>query len=265
MDSGVATRLRELNRTFYRVHAQTFAETRQSPWPGWFEVPAPVSEIAELRSVLDVGCGNGRYLAFLKSHGFSGSYTGTDVSRELLDIAEQTHGRDSCNWVQADALEADALEPTRPAPSAQLSQLDRASWVVAWGLLHHIPGFDTRMQLLRRLCERVAPGGSLAVSLWQPRSRPRFATRELDPKTLGFAGGELEDGDTLMTWQGDSEHPRYCHHFRDDEIADIAGGLEGGSSRVVRKPDGQDRANAYLVWTREGGVESTSPMIGPRH
>lgn len=243
VDPSVATQLRDLNRTFYRAHAETFAATRRSPWPGWFEVPRPVSETASVDSVLDLGCGSGRYLAFLRAHGFVGRYCGLDLSGPLLRMAEQSFSDEACTWIEADVLDPSALDA---------ADLPRTSSVVAWGVLHHIPGFDTRMQLLQWMRSQVAPGGSLSFSLWQPRSHARFASREVDPASAGIAPSALEPGDALLDWQGDRAHPRYCHHFSDEEIARIIGGLGDGRAELRPASAAADRYNAYLVWHSPG-------------
>src|SRR5437773_46351 len=66
VDQVTIQRLNEINRAFYNRVAQDFDETRQQAWPGWDTLlsylNAPLN--APL-SVLDVGCGNGRFGLFL--------------------------------------------------------------------------------------------------------------------------------------------------------------------------------------------------------
>lgn len=51
-----------------------------------FEVLAGLG-IAPDTSVLDVGCGTGDLLPFLREHGFAGRYTGIDLTPEMVDVA----------------------------------------------------------------------------------------------------------------------------------------------------------------------------------
>lgn len=43
-------------------------------------------------SVIDLGCGYGDFLRFLREHGFSGRFVGYDVAPEMIDAARQFHG-----------------------------------------------------------------------------------------------------------------------------------------------------------------------------
>mgnify|MGYP000004235310 CR=1 FL=1 len=80
MDDATIAQLNALNRDFYRVAGEDFDRTRGKPWPGWarllpylrldtvpdshegFQSNTPTGATL---SVLDVGCGNGRFGAFL--------------------------------------------------------------------------------------------------------------------------------------------------------------------------------------------------------
>lgn len=43
-------------------------------------------------SVLDLGCGYGDFLAFLRQHGHGGAYRGWDIAPEMIAAARQLHG-----------------------------------------------------------------------------------------------------------------------------------------------------------------------------
>jgi 2-polyprenyl-3-methyl-5-hydroxy-6-metoxy-1,4-benzoquinol methylase len=62
VNDATRERLNTINREFYRVTAHDFDETRGQPWPGWKRV-LPYLKLP--LSVLDVGCGNGRFGVFL--------------------------------------------------------------------------------------------------------------------------------------------------------------------------------------------------------
>ena len=49
--------------------------------------------------------------------------------------------------------------------------------VALFGVLHHVPGAETRRALLRSLAERVAPGGLLAFACWRFMDYRRFRDR----------------------------------------------------------------------------------------
>src|ERR1700716_2949641 len=50
-------------------------------------------------SVLDLGCGYGDFLRFLRAEGFRGSFIGYDVSAAMIAEATRLHGKDAnCSW-----------------------------------------------------------------------------------------------------------------------------------------------------------------------
>ena len=49
---------------------------------------------SEFESVLDVGCGFGDMLTFLRARGWSGKYVGVDLVPELIEEARRRHGSD---------------------------------------------------------------------------------------------------------------------------------------------------------------------------
>lgn len=59
-----------------------------------FDQLVPAQWVASNGSVLDYGCGYGALLTYLRELGWSGAYTGYDVSREMLVVARRLHGAD---------------------------------------------------------------------------------------------------------------------------------------------------------------------------
>ena len=249
MNPDVERVLRAINRRFYDRHADHFDATRERPWPGWQRVaecflPTP-------GAVLDAGCGNGRFGAFLAGHwGDSFRYVGLDSCQALLRSAAQRLD----GLIDAPALHRlDVLE----------GGLDRAideepfDLAVLFGVLHHVPGIAHRQNLLRRLSSRLSPGGILVASLWR-LDPPRFARRVVPWATYnarltrrGEATVDLEaldTGDVLLTWGGDAEHPRYCH-FPDETEVDALADAPGRDLIDRFEADGPSgRDNLYLVW-----------------
>jgi hypothetical protein len=141
--------------------------------------------------------------------------------------------------------------------------------VVAFGLLHHVPGLELRRQLLACLGRRVAPGGALAVSFWCFGELERFRRRrvpwsELGPKSsrtvnptpvAGCLATEdfLEDGDWLLRW-GDGEALRYCHAASSSEIDSLAGAPGLPLCDDFRADGAGGTLNRYLIWCRPAAV-----------
>ena len=118
--------------------------------------------------------------------------------------------------------------------------------IVLFGILHHIPEFDTRLKLMRRAAERLAPGGVLALSFWAfdaQRAKPlEIDAHDIDPD-------DLEPGDVLLPWDVDGAH-RYCHLADETEIDRVAEALArcGLQSLDRFRSDGRSGdANTYLL------------------
>lgn len=223
MGPETAERLRAVNRRFYRDNAASFAGLRTRPWPGWRRLGLR----PDLR-VLDLGCGHGRFATFLERQGVDlAGYLGVDVTGALLDRAREAHPE--VHFAALDVLTED------------LSRLGRFDLVVAFGLLHHVPGRAHRADRMRAWAARVAPAGRLVVTLWRveppERARP-WATLGVDPK-------DVEPGDHLLGWGPNPEAVRYAHAVDDVEAQALIRASGLGLQDDFRDDSG-DR-NRYLV------------------
>jgi tRNA (uracil-5-)-methyltransferase TRM9 len=233
MKLGVIQKLEVLNEAFYMRHAEAFSNTRTAPWPGWEHTLVPSDA-----SVLDLGCGNGRYLSFLRSRGFEGAYQGVDSCGALVErAAEVFPPSDRIHW-QVGRLD-DVLRGN--------ADYDH---VAAWGVLHHVPSEKKREELIEQMLQRIRKGGTLWFSLWQFRDHLRFQKNECSPADFGFSSDDLEEGDALLDWQGDRDVPRYCHHFSNEEIARMCRRFVDASPSVHRS-EGSDRFNTYVCMRPE--------------
>ncbi len=249
-----------INRRFYDRYAAEFSATRGRPWPGWERVADHCLASAGAGTppaVLDVGCGNGRFGAFLAGRWRRDlPYAGLDGCAALLRAA----ARRLAGVLEAPELHR--LDVVEQDPAAVLDAR-RPDLIALFGVLHHVPGRGRRRQLLRRLGRLLAPSGVLAVSIWRLDRTPRFdrrivpwerynrrcARRGLEPIDLAA----LQAGDVLLSWGGDDRHPRYCH-FPDD--AEIESWIAEVESPLVDRfeadgPSGRD--NLYLMWRAEPG------------
>jgi SAM-dependent methyltransferase len=200
--------LNEVNRRFYRTSAETFSASRDYPWIGWERIvgglPGPP------RSVLDAGCGNARFGAYLAAWvGGEFSYLGLDASAELLALARQRSDLPADTTL----IERDLVA----GPCAEALPGGRYSLVVAFGLLHHVPSFARRRELLSALAERLGPGGRLAVSVWRFGAFERFHHKQV-PFEPPIQAADLEPGDVLLSFGKEPGAVRYCHFLDEEEI-----------------------------------------------
>jgi SAM-dependent methyltransferase len=182
-------------------------------------------ELSNDLMVLDVGCGNGRFALHLKEfYAKPFHYLGVDISAPALERArDQLTDMGSVTLRQHDLIAAAQLLP----PEAQRS----FSLIVAFGLLHHVPGRHQRRALLAELAERLEYQGILAISIWQFGRFERFQKKiipwdafqartgiEVDPS-------QLEPGDYILSWGSEPPAYRYCHFVDSEEAAQLTSSL----------------------------------------
>ena len=252
--------LNRINRRFYSSHAVEFSSTRSHPWPGWQRLLPFLWKLQTDRGkkttrILDVGCGNGRLQRFLRDE-LEGelSYCGIDSSEELLREAEtRSPDRSQCpsEWLAIDLTCAD--------PLVVLGR-QRFDLIAVFALLHHIPSFELRRNLLGALVERLAPGGLLALSHWQLGEANRFEHRLLSWQEHNRGESnvdttDLESGDVLLRWGADDggstdSSYRYCHWVDLDEAQRLVAGLGLGLEEITTfRADGQSGdLNLYFCY-----------------
>ncbi|HEX3715728.1 MAG TPA: class I SAM-dependent methyltransferase [Trebonia sp.] len=139
--------------------------------------------------VVDIGCGNGMYLAELARRGFPGRVLGVDLSAGMLSAARQRlTSAPSATAVALAVADATAL----PLPGSA------ASLALAMHMLYHVPDPAEAVRELRRV---TRPGGRAVIGLngaghlRQLRAAVAAAAGN-DPATLVERIG-LDDGETL--------------------------------------------------------------------
>ena len=256
MHPDTAAALQRINLGFYRRRAAEFSATRERPWPAWERV----AELCEEghggggRSVLDLGCGNGRLARFLEGRwGARLTYLGLDASEPMLEIA---HGRGGGRFQRLDLLR-EGLASRLPGEPFDL--------VCAFGLMHHLPGLDNRATLLRAALERLAPEGLLAVSFWQFGAVERFRRRVVPWSVYNGTASEpidareLEEGDLLLAWgerpatHGRTPPVRYCHWAPPEEVDRLLSSLPVERLDSFRADGKGGDLNLYCLLRR--GVE----------
>jgi SAM-dependent methyltransferase len=260
LDPETRRQLLLLNRAFYEAHAEAFDRSRGArPWPGWQRLlpllpaaPADGSGRRPLGTVLDIGCGNARFACFLDQAGLAFRYTGVDANPALLAAArrqlpEAVAGR-------AELVLHDFLASGSPGEALPPGPFDL---VVLMGILHHVPGADWRLALLRAATARLAAGGLLVLAVWQFEDDPREQRKRVDAagsSTWGGAGidpGALEPGDALLRFGDDpSAPPRYCHSVRDEELEGWPAALGLACIADFRADGASGIANRYAVLRR---------------
>lgn len=224
MQPEVVQKLLDLNQTFYDSFADTFSRTRKPINPGFDELMTAVPVGAS--SMLDVACGNGRFGEYLLHKQIIQSYTGVDFSSELLKIAQELTGG---TVQQRDLTQADAL-----------AGLGRHDLVVCLAALHHIPGHETRRQLLCSMRDCLAENGRIFLSTWQFMDSERQQRKVRDWAEIGLSAADVDENDYLLTWQSGGFSYRYACMVDETETAVLA--EEAGLTILKQfREDGRER------------------------
>ncbi len=206
MEPRVAARLLDLNRRFYWEFGQAYAEKRGFLQPG---VQRLLQRVPREARLLDVGCGHGRVLEMLQAQGFQGTYIGLDASPPLLEAARQRADRVDFT---VRLLHRDLASPTW---HEGVPEVDAA---LCFAVLHHLPGWDLRLRVLRTVHGLLAPRGWMALSVWNLLRSPRLKARVQPWEKVGLTGQDVDPGDLLVDWRHGGYGLRYIHQFTLPEL-----------------------------------------------
>ncbi len=229
--------LNQLNTLFYSQNAVSFGATRQLPWAGWQELIEYMPQ--KPFDLLDIGCGNGRFEAFLRARQTKLSfYMGIDSSTELLeDARKQVETEYQRVFKQVDIVES----------KNWLEMPKSFDVVVMLAVLHHLPSKQLRQDTLNRAAGLLKPGGILIMSLWHYDTDARFKHKIIPWEALQIPQSELEPGDYLLSWNNEQSKKRYVHVFNKMEIEDL---VQSSGLDLIKSfnADGKNQQlNQYLV------------------
>ena len=252
----LALRLCALTGEFYRANAESFSQTRQSPWQGWvrlLEVMDARAAERELLRVLDVACGNLRFERYLADAlpGRMLSGWAVDNCEPLVEAGERSEfgPLSRIAFQNLDVIERLSAGCLREALEAPDASCDLA---VSFGFMHHVPLECWRAELLRTLIAKVRPGGFVAVSFWRFLNSDKLAgkAKETTSRARAELGiPELPPNDYLLGWQDTQGLYRYCHHFDEPEIERLLAMMADSADLVSRfEADGRTgNLNEYVV------------------
>jgi tRNA (uracil-5-)-methyltransferase TRM9 len=237
MKQSTIDELNAINRRFYLTTAVDFDQTRGKAWAGWASLK---DHLKAPLSVLDVGCGNGRFGLFLAEE-LQGEihYHGIDNNGLLLLYAHAA--LESLSNLKAELEETDIIK--QPLPDAEYDL------VVLFGVIHHVPSAEKRKSFTMDLAKRVKTGGLLCFASWRFYEFERFRER-LAPWPEHLAA-EVEENDYLLDWRRGENALRYCHYVDDAEEQAL---IQATGLQLIAKyrADGENNAmNSYVLLRRD--------------
>lgn len=240
MEEKTIQRLNEINQDFYQTNSSEFNQTRNFFWNGWHKILNLVDKDKKI-NVLDVGCGNGRFALFLNQNNLNFNYFGCDQSSNLLEIAK---GKLKTNKISFDLKNIDLIN--------QLNYLNlyqnKFDLITLFGVWHHIPSENKRLDLLVNLRNLLNENGYLIISFWQFTIDKKLTNRDnTNFDNLGLDKNNLEKNDYLLTWEKGIKKYRYCHFSNLREVKEIANKL---NLKIINHyyNDGKNKKmNLYVV------------------
>ncbi|GIZ36655.1 hypothetical protein CKM354_000012400 [Cercospora kikuchii] len=204
--------------TVYEQIASHFSSTRYKPWPiiERFLKSLPSGSIG-----LDIGCGNGKYLAVNPEIFIIGS----DRSANLISIARQHQPHSVCI---SDILSL----PHQPK---------YFDFAISIAVIHHLSTPERRIEAVQAILETLRPGGQALLYCW---------ALEQDGSRRGWKEGM--DQDVMVPWvkktkgvKEDETFLRYYHLYRKGELE---GDVVAAGGKVVE--GGYEKDNWWVVAER---------------
>ncbi len=205
MDFNEAKKIMDLNKRFYDLLADDFSATRVNVW----EEFKSLSEYwQDGDSVLDLGCGNGRFYDLVCQPGKQIKYFGVDNSSRLIELARQKYPQGQ--FVLNDGLELPFGE-------------NFFNKILCIAVLRHLPGYDLRREFLRQAYRVLKPGGLLILTTAFASWGSRRWVPLLKYSWLKIIGKSKVDwGDFYEPWgSGSNKGLRYYHNFSAKEIRSL--------------------------------------------
>jgi len=218
MNSDTAQKILALNRQFYQTFAEPFSTTRMRLQPG---VRRILETLPPSGNILDLGCGNGYLAGRLAQKYPDATYIGLDNGPELLELA-----RRACTGLQnISFLLADLTSPAWEAELATALQAHAGrpfDIILAFAVLHHIPGDSARASIMKKIRSLIQPEGQFIHSEWQFLNNPRLRARIQAWERIGLSEQDVDPADYLLDWRQGGQGLRYVHHFSENELAELA-------------------------------------------
>lgn len=213
----------------YSKFARQFSQTRKYGWEGWKELRPYIHSLGELK-ILDLACGNGRFLLWASEAGFPiKSYLGIDFSKQLLNICKKYYSL---------------------SKSFELKMIDlNSKWeiqnpnfnlIVAFGITHHLKSEKERQYLIKKSLELVNKNGIVAISYWQFETNP--AANKGIIKSLG-------DNNYILSF-GNNGATRFCHFTDIAEIEKIEEELGIKPIKTFRADGKNSQQNIYRIYKK---------------
>jgi tRNA (uracil-5-)-methyltransferase TRM9 len=207
-------------KSVYESIAVDFNRTRYSHWGKVHEF---ICEQKSNSKMLDLGCGNGKYLSI----------------RDDLEL----YALDNCKNL------IEIVEKKFPLVKTTLGDVSRTPYpndffdsIISIAVIHHLKDESRRLEMLKEIIRILKPGGSVIVSAW--------ATQQTCTNTLEKSKKISDLNDWLIPWEDKKQSKtfqRFYHLFEPTELGDLLGKF----SNVHLTNTFYDKDNWYVIFTKK--------------
>ncbi|HRN85928.1 MAG TPA: class I SAM-dependent methyltransferase [Candidatus Dojkabacteria bacterium] len=238
MKDETRQKLLELNRIFYEKNAKEFSNTRNYYWQGWQKAWEVIkTHNPNIRNVLDVGCGNGRFLKFLRENTENFTYLGIDHSSNFIEECQNKLADENSYFMRFEIANDDFTKIAN-------EKYDLISLIA---VLHHIPGNSNRIDLIKQLSKLLKPKGIIIITFWDFMKGNRMQSRIFPWSLSNIDKKDLEEGDHLLKWSDSTDTQRYCHYFSEEEKQSL---IKYSQLRPLSRYT-SDSNNTYVIMQKE--------------
>ncbi len=201
MKKTYADKIIKMSHDGYEDIAKDFASTRKVFWKELYFLG---EYIKNGNKVLDLGCGNGRFLEVIGKKIFQ--YVGIDNSESLISYAKKQYGKER-RFICGDALKLPFVK-------------DEFDIIVSFGVIHHIPSKKYRVQFMDEASRTLKKDGVLILTvwnLWNKRLTPVIKKHTLNKIIFK---SKLDFKDVFLPF-GKKQNVRYLHAFTERELREL--------------------------------------------
>ena len=177
--------------------------------------------LQDAKHILDLGCGNGRFMRFLEKEKLKATYIGIDNAQSFIDICKKEFPHHTFQ-------EGDQL-------NIPLSD-EKQDLIINIRAFHHLPSKKYRLVALKEMRRVLKSKGILIVTVWNLWQLKYWKQLCLAILRSIISFGSYAYNDTFIPWQQD--HKRYYHAFTKGELRTIV--QKGGFSILQEYKVGKD-------------------------
>ena len=193
----------------YEDIAESFNETRKKNMKAMVYIIVENIKIKDGDRILDLGCGNGRFLDVLikEKKEINYFYLGIDNSSKLINYAKNAYKQ---NFKIVNIVDLNKMKE------------DNFDYIFSWAVFHHLPGSKIRLKFLESVYKKIKTDGLFVFSVWKLRSRKDFfklALTSFFNQLLKFR--IINFGDLIFNWKGNKngdQKARYYHAFSENSL-----------------------------------------------